>query len=107
MLSNHWSVEHLASAEPEAAPYLAWDDSTMTSRGESILELPPILLQNCGIPSELIISVERRLSFPARYVRKFWKFVRLFLRYAKRKMASSHSLASTTDQSLGEMGVLV
>jgi len=59
-----WTIDHLVAQEPAAAAYLAWDDSTLPSTA-SIQQNDchaPIVLRDAGVPSELIISMERKLS---------------------------------------------
>mmetsp|Transcript_18292 Transcript_18292/g.33994 ORF Transcript_18292/g.33994 Transcript_18292/m.33994 type:complete len:113 (-) Transcript_18292:345-683(-) len=104
-----WAVAHLATQEPEAEPYLHddWDGSTLAST-PSMTRGCATILRNRGEPSDIIISVERRISMSERVLKKFWKLLRtLFERVMSKSFSSGISNTSTEQPSLGVMGVIV
>lgn len=108
---QQWEVAHLATEEPEAAHYLhaEWDDSTLVSTPSIKQGCSPrtTILRDCGEPSEIIISIERRLSISKRLLKKILRALRLLMVHFFANKNSSSSAASTTDPSLGVNGVLV
>jgi hypothetical protein len=123
MLSNSqekdpWMVAHLITTEPAALPYLQtvdldeWDDSTLASTPSMKRGRATTILRNCGEPSDIIISVEHRISVSKRAIRKFWKVLRsIFFRFTVRIWyfhgSSGVSNTSTEQPSLGVMGAIV
>lgn len=124
MLSNSqatkdpWTVAHLITTEPAAFPYLQtvdddeWDDSTLASTPSMKTGRATTIVRNCGEPSDIIISVEHRISTSKRALRKFWKVLRtVILRFARHfsyfQGSSGISNTSTEQPSLGVMGVIV
>ncbi|KAL3923042.1 MAG: hypothetical protein SGILL_001877 [Bacillariaceae sp.] len=111
-----WAVAHLITNEPSALRYIEtdvdmWDDSTIDSspslqhgRGATTI------LRTGGEPSDIIISVERRISLTKRALRKFFKVLRtVFLKIARGTFGDSSGISSSSTEqpSLGVMGVIV
>lgn len=64
--------------------YEIWDDSTLPSspsvRGEGSIRRPPIVIEDGGVPSDIVISHNNRVSLQKRYLRKlkeFWTLAKL------------------------------
>jgi hypothetical protein len=110
-----WTVAHLATEEPDAEPYLQhddadWDGSTLAST-PSMKRIPTVatILRDRGEPSDIIISIEHKLSFSKRVLRRLWNLLcTLYERINTRRILSSGISNSSTEQpSLGVMGVIV
>jgi hypothetical protein len=119
-----WTVAHLESQEPDAFPYLHddWDDSTLASTPSVKFNLSSTknsttILRRDGEPSEIIISVDRRLSESRarKLVERLWRAIRLLLFYFWRKHKHSSTKTSPDEPiiieqqelDLGQNGVLV
>jgi hypothetical protein len=111
-------VTHLITTEPAALPYLQtldddeWDDSTLVSTPSMKRGQTTTILRNGGEPSDIIISVEHRISVTKRAVRKFWKVLRIIILRLTVRISYFHgstgtSSTSTEQPSLGVMGVIV
>jgi hypothetical protein len=123
MFSNNeekdpWMVARLITTEPAALPYLQtlddgeWDDSTLASTPSMKRGRATTILRNCGEPSDIIISVDHRISVSKRALRKFWKVLRTIILRISLRIWSFHgssgiSCTSTQQPSLGVMGVIV
>jgi hypothetical protein len=64
--------------------YDFWDDSTLLSRlslrEEGSLRRPPIVIEDGGVPSDIVISQDHRISLQKRYLKNiihFWSTTRL------------------------------
>ncbi|KAG7352557.1 hypothetical protein IV203_008605 [Nitzschia inconspicua] len=112
---DSWKVDYLVTSEPAAIPYLQtvnddeWDDTTLASTPSMKRGRATTIVRNCGEPSDIIISVEHRISMSKRAFRKFWRILRsVFFRLTRQYDGSSGISNSSTEQpSLGVMGVIV
>mmetsp|Transcript_62068 Transcript_62068/g.93702 ORF Transcript_62068/g.93702 Transcript_62068/m.93702 type:complete len:136 (-) Transcript_62068:434-841(-) len=121
-----WTVAHLASQEPEAFQYIHddWDDSTLASTPSIKLNLSSTrnsttILRRDGEPSEIIISVDRRLSDSRtrKRARRLWRALRLIIFFLFRKRSKETTKESPSDDEsvaqpeleldLGQNGVMV
>jgi hypothetical protein len=108
-----WTVAHLITTEPAAIPYLQtvdddeWDDTTLASTPSMKRGRATTIVRNCGEPSDIIISVENRISISKRALRKFWRLLQTIFLRITRQYHSGISNSSTEQPSLGVMGVIV
>lgn len=108
-----WTVAHLHSAEPEAAPYLNddWDHETLASTPSIRREMSPTttILRDAGEPCGIIIAVDTVENRSKRALKKLWKMIRLILFSCRQEKEnrSGASQASTLQPSLGVNGVMV
>ena len=112
-----WTIAHLHSQEPDAAPYLNddnWDHETLASTPSIRREMSPktTILRDSGEPCGIIIAVDVDAveSRSKRALKKLWKIIRLILlswRQEKEYRSGGASQASTLQPSLGVNGVMV
>ena len=88
--------------------YDSWDDSTLPSRPslreEGSLSRPPIVIEDeHGVPSDILISKDQRLSLQAQYFRR----LRYFLHLSSRPKVSEENSTSQQSYFLGPNQVVV
>lgn len=106
-----WTIAHLHSEEPDAAPYLHddFDDATLASTPSMRFDMRTTILRHSGEPCGIIIAVDSAESKSKRALKKLWKLIRLiFLSWRHEKEnRSGASQTSTLQPSLGVNGVMV
>jgi hypothetical protein len=70
---------------------------------------PVTIVRDRGTPSDIIISVERKLSLSHRALKKAWKLLRTLIEriLSRNERSSGVSETSTEQPSLGVMGAIV
>ena len=110
---TEWTIEHLATEEPEAAQYIDdWDHSTIASTPsmkERHSSNTTTILRDAGEPAHIIISVgQKRVSLTRQAAKRIFKVLKkFFLGIITKRRMSVEADASTVQPSLGVNGVIV